>query len=163
MSIAAWFILAIVVGMMARLMWQLHYTLESQGWPQVEGRVRNAEVVERSDSESRSWEPRIDYEYVVGRTLHSAHRLTYGLSGWGTKKSARRIVEAYQPGMPVTVWYDPSQPSRATLRPGGHRGVLVMLVLVSVIGLPLFFANTTVGRSFLNEHGIHTSGGDSEP
>jgi len=145
-----------MVAMMARLMWQLYWAMASQGWARTQGHVRNAEVKE-TGSDSPSYEPRIDFEYVAGKTLYRAHRLSYGLGGAGSKKRAQRLAEMHPPGTPATVWYDPSKPSRATLHTGGCRGVAVMLLIVSLLGPLILFAATDAGRRFLDRLGIHQS------
>ena len=147
---------------MARLTWQLYYAMASQGWGRVEGTVRNSEVKE-TDSDGPSYEPRIDYEYVVGKTLYRAHRMSYGLSSAGSRRRARRVVDEYPLGKTVIVWYDPSQPSRATLKTGGERGVAVALLVVSLFAPAILFVTTDAGQRFLSEHGISFLSDTIEP
>jgi Protein of unknown function (DUF3592) len=98
--------------------------LRTRHWPQVPGRI--------------TWLPEARYEYEVDNQSYESTRVSYSTSS----PSWTRLPLTMQPGQTVTVFYDPSNPSRSVLRPGvptaqlifyaGYAGPALLVFAVSV-------------------------------
>jgi hypothetical protein len=111
----------------------------ARAWPTARGEV--VEVgVRWAGAMSRGAHPTIRYRYVVdGRPLEGT-RLQFGAQfGRWSERSARAALGPLSPGAPVTVRYDPRDPSDAVLRPEPTVGDGVAL-LVGVVLVVLGFA-----------------------
>lgn len=117
-SIAALFIviglLAAVVGLINNR--QLRETAE---WPQVEGTVTTAEIVEverRGRSITFIDSPRITYSYWVDGDLYFNDVVVLGrLPDKADSDSGQRILATYPEGTPVRVFYNPDDPQDSFL------------------------------------------------
>jgi hypothetical protein len=61
------------------------------------------------------YRPKVLYSYVVEGVSFRAERIAMGEVNSSIESSARKKADAYKPGMAVDVWYDPKEPSSATL------------------------------------------------
>ena len=87
----------------------------SSGWPHVSGEITRAKIDEGDDSYS----PLVCYSYSVGGQLFTGNRIAFGLTGMSASYHfAHFYVQRYRVGLPVTVYYDPKQPSTSVLEPG---------------------------------------------
>jgi len=100
----------------------------ARNWPQTEGTIISAQVkssrvrVRRGSSGgyrmTTRYEPQVIYRYLANGSSHESKRLylgdTVGYSGPGP---AEKILTRYPVGMPVTVYYNPDNPTEATLSP----------------------------------------------
>lgn len=93
----------------------------SASWPIVQGTVVSAKVIERRRRGGPSFRPEIEYDYTVNGTAHRSDRYRV-IHNWRTTSLAAEIVARHPPGTAVTVYYDPSNPARAVLSPGGAWG-----------------------------------------
>lgn len=133
-----WFYAIVTLAAIIGISWQLTVSMASTKWPRVEGKIL-ASSVELVDGEYASYAPKIEYHYVVDGQIYRSNKLRVSFWSSSFKARARRIADAYRPGDPVAVFYDPAKPSRAVLQPGGAGGLAVALVAVSVIGPVLAF------------------------
>ena len=133
-----WIYAIVTVAAIVVLSWQLTISLASTKWPKAEGKIL-ASSVEVVDGEYTTYEPKIEYQYVVEGRSYRSNQLRSSFWSSSFKARARRIAEAYRPGDPVAVFYDPTKPSRAVLRPGGAAGLAVALIAVSLMGPGLAF------------------------
>ncbi|HKA01045.1 MAG TPA: DUF3592 domain-containing protein [Candidatus Solibacter sp.] len=153
MNAAVWFYIVATLGALIWLSWHYALAVASTRWPRVTGKILRA-WAERTDSEYAYYSPRVEYAYEVEGTLHRS--TTVWLTGDKSMRRGRaeRIAATYQAGDPVEVWYDPTKPARATLKPGGAGWLLATIVVVSVAGPLLALAFTETGRRVLGELGI---------
>ena len=89
-------------------------TLASRHWPYVSG------VVDKSDVRGRNLcsAPRIKYMYIVhGITFQSSSRVA-GIEECFLADVANSLAANHTPGDSLRVYYDPMNPSNATLLPG---------------------------------------------
>lgn len=99
----------------------------SMGWPSVKGTVLDARIdTEAPDPAAEDDEPRqattfkpvIEYRFVVNGVTYEGARLAPDELDSGDRSVASDIVRAFPTGSPVDVFYDPTNPERAVLRPG---------------------------------------------
>ncbi len=139
------FALALLFLGMATLCWGTSAVLGAAGntnWPATEGVVLRAEVEEttytRRDSNgvhtSRTvYTPKIEYGYTVDGQ-------DYTNTAIGSDVSEIRsgiYAGQYAPGNPITVYYNPKDPSKAVLSPGLSWGVFApcgLGLILSVLG-----------------------------
>ncbi len=114
--------------------------LRARGWARVPARVVSSQVRRHEGSGnngSTTWKLDILYRYRFRGRTYLSNR--YGFVGgsssgyWGKRDIARSLP----PGTRVTAWVDPSDPTRAVLRPGYTAKHLVVLVPLLFLGLGL--------------------------
>lgn len=88
-------------------------------WPSVEGRIARSSIGESSGGEGGTvYGADIAYAYTVNGTRYTSIRLSYGKLGGGrssVKTTARRTLTQFPLNAPVTVRYDPRDPSQAVI------------------------------------------------
>jgi len=90
----------------------------ARSWPTTQGKILDSRLREVSDSEGKSWEIYILYEYWVnGETYRSSvWRLQAGSSSF--TGSAQKVIATYPIRSAVMVYYNPDSPDDAMLEPG---------------------------------------------
>jgi Protein of unknown function (DUF3592) len=90
----------------------------ARSWPTAQGRVLDSRLREVRDSEGKTWEVYILYEYWVdGQTYRSnVWRMQAGSSSF--TGAAEKAVARYPIGSRVMVYYNPDAPGDAMLEPG---------------------------------------------
>ncbi len=84
-----------------------------QTWPSAPGNIVESELRSRRRGNRRIYYPHIVYQYNVMGQTYTGKRISPGpVSG---SSRARELVAKYSPGAPVTVYYDPQNPSDAAL------------------------------------------------
>lgn len=120
---------AVIVATPAAIM--AHNVLEVRRWCRAPGVVLSTGLarMRHTRSSARSFRPVIRYRYTVNGTDHHSAVLIHGMTCGGNEGWARRIIDAYPPGAPVTVLHHPTQPERACLKAtfGFFGWVLVVL------------------------------------
>ena len=86
--------------------------LASTQWPRVRGQIIDSSV----DGAPGSLLPKVEYAYSVGGATYHGSAVAFGLP---PDRVALRAATRYQAGDVVWVYYDPAQPARAVLHPGG--------------------------------------------
>jgi hypothetical protein len=92
--------------------------LESRRWVVTTGRVTRSVVTYTTSRRGRSYTPAVRYTYSVGGERLVADRFAFSVAesaGDEGAAAARAVVERFWPGNEVHVFYDPENPSRATL------------------------------------------------
>lgn len=110
---------------------------KQRSWQQTTGHVLGAEVKDDGDN---GYYPEVVYEYTVDGKRYEGDRLALGLV---MTLGSRDIIEAqivdYPPGKPVTVFYNPRNPSRATLNMDARSnnallfGAVLIFVIVGIV------------------------------
>ncbi|GIX30697.1 MAG: hypothetical protein KatS3mg124_1169 [Porticoccaceae bacterium] len=102
------------LGFALRTGWEMAQALKARNWPQAPGVVLESRVVRLGNADSE--QPVVHYRYSVAGRTYSGRRITW-TEGGGNAQWARSLVRQYPPGRQVRVYYDPSDPARAVLRP----------------------------------------------
>jgi len=94
----------------------------AQSWPVIPGTVLSSQVVEHESTDSEgsssiSYEPRVEYQYIVMGQSYTARRVAFGANSFDYKK-ASEIAARYPVGAQVSVHYNPDKVSDATLETG---------------------------------------------
>lgn len=117
--------LSLFAAGMALLGWglfELQRAMESHGWPSTTGTITRSEVHQvenRKENQTDTiYYPRIHYRYSVFGQGYTAGRIVFGGLSGGDQSKAKKIVDQYPAGSPVTVYYDPGDPSVAVLNAG---------------------------------------------
>lgn len=126
-------------------------SLIAKSWATTEGKITRSEIrVSRSYSTSStssgstrqrtiSYKPDIEFEYKLQDNIFKSNRIYYGSkmgSTWKWRRS-KRYVDKYPVGHRVTIFYKPSNNSRALIEPGIHRELIfgiIMGIFVLYIG-----------------------------
>ena len=119
--------------------------LRSRSWPRVSGEIIVSEaVISRGGRGSKMYEPSVRYAYRVGGHNYEGDRVFYGFTDFYLRRGAEAVIEKYPIGQLVDVYYDPTDPNSAVLKPGvtlrtwvavGLLGLLVLFILSAVIGV----------------------------
>lgn len=110
-------------------------------WPQVTGAIVDAQVIRAGDVNG----PLIIYEYRTGDSTYvdSSHVRAPGFGGKRKRfEATEHILEDYQPGTEITVYYNPDDPRISTITPGPPWNVFGQLGLGGTLylcGVVLFF------------------------
>jgi hypothetical protein len=98
-------------------------------WPSTMGTVMMSTIELRSSSEGGSTEyPVVQYSYQVSEQGYQGMKIAPGPEIGGS--GARKVVERYQPGSQVMVFYNPQNPSDAVLEKKAPALWLFWLLLI---------------------------------
>ena len=100
--------------------WSIINCVAAQGWPTTAGRVRVSRVnVEKRYTVRRGFhevsDAAVSYAYMVGGGRYTCDRITYAALNRSGTADATAVAERYPAGAPVTVHYNPADPSDAVL------------------------------------------------
>jgi hypothetical protein len=125
---------------------------ESLSWPSSEGVISHSAVLARMRQTSNStnaptYQADVAYRYKVrGRDYSSARITLADFSSTGGR--AQGIVDRYPDGAPVTVHYNPVDPSDAVLEQGGTSGIAILYVIGGIFAVAgLLFLPTSRAAS----------------
>jgi hypothetical protein len=111
----------------------------SQRWPSTTGRILTAQVTSHRSLNSSGtyttiYKPQMQYEYTAEGQRYQSSQLSYSMvDGMSAESWAEGIVDRYQPGSSVEVYYNPAKPDDAVLEhSGGGLGRLLVLILGGV-------------------------------
>ncbi|MBM4052404.1 MAG: DUF3592 domain-containing protein [Planctomycetes bacterium] len=94
----------------------------SASWPTVAGTVTRSEVTSHHSTHkgqtTTSYHARIEFDYEVDGVGHHGDQRTYKVVT-SSQSAANEAVATYPVGRSVTVSFDPTDPGRAVLEPGG--------------------------------------------
>ena len=110
-------LIALALGALVWRIRRLKRAVEiANAWPRTAGRVVGTEMQIRSFSRGISYGAIIAYEYeVAGKRYRSAR---YSLSGphyFSFERRAKRLLQRFAIGTPVTVHYDPAKPGEGVI------------------------------------------------
>jgi hypothetical protein len=125
---------------------------ESLLWPSTEGTISHSAVLMQTQQTSSStntanYKADVAYRYKVHDRDYSSGRIT--LADYSSTASrAEGIVNRYPSGAPVTVYYNPGDPSDAVLERGGTSGIRVLYIIGGVFAAAgvLFLLGSLTGR-----------------
>ena len=112
----------IFFGAMAWRAWQVKQA--SPQWPSVQGEMLSTRAFAHNETgtdrgvSTHEWYTEVRYRYTVNGVTYNGDRLrAFGLHHFN-KEQAETEIAPFQPGQPVTVYYDPNKPSASVLIPG---------------------------------------------
>ncbi len=108
--------------------WRSKRWLPTRGKIMTSRAVASAGPVQWGRGTTLLWDPGIVYQYTVEGTTYRGTRLNFN-GHVPTVIRVQRIVDRYPIGQPVTVWYNPVDPSSAVLEPGPANPLALELCL----------------------------------
>ena len=126
----------------------------SQRWPSTTGRILASQVTSHRSLNSNGthttiYKPQIQYEYIAEGQSYQSAQLSYSMvDGMSAEGWAEGIVDKYQPGSNVQVYYNPAKPADAVLEhASGGLGRILVLILGGVeLFLIVFLVSALTGR-----------------
>ena len=116
-------------------------------WPTAQGTVLSSRAESRrllaQTGGSRTttvWSPLVEYSYRVGERSYHGSRVAFGPEVAGARDLAEQTVQRYPAGATVSVRYDPSNPSHATLETAMAFRWVALLVPIGFFAAALFFS-----------------------
>jgi len=113
--------------------WLRQMGRRSSQWPFIRGIIVASELRHTNDDTS----VHIAYEYSISGKTYTSNLVSYsGLANASVERDA--LISRYPVGTKVSVYYDPSNPSRAVLQPGGSttwRIPMAAGAILAVVGL----------------------------
>jgi len=106
---------------------QFRTSKKSKEWPSAEGRVVEAVVEQKVDTDTdgsydRRYAPRIIYTYSVHGQTYTSGQANIGARRWYSSQARAEARLTHRPEQRVTVYYDPDNPAQAVLEAGSTRG-----------------------------------------
>ncbi len=125
----------------------LAFALSAARWPTTAGTVitsraeSHRELVPRGKGQTVVvWSPLVEYSYRVGGRDYHGVRIAFGPAVSGGRGFAEAIIARYPASTPVTVHYDPANPSQATLETRVAFGWPSLLIALAFFAVALFFS-----------------------
>jgi hypothetical protein len=83
-----------------------------------------------------SYIPHITYQYTVNNILYTSSNISLENKSSDVKRDTEALIERYQPGQNVTVYYNPTNPTQAILETSASRGqwLLIVGIILIVVG-----------------------------
>ncbi len=108
-----------------------------------QGTVTSVNIESNSDSEGGiTYTPEVNYSYTVGGQNHQGNRISY-FTVSSSHHTAQEVVDRFQVGKPVTVYYSPANPNNSVLLRGLDGMVLFLAIFLlpfNVIGAGVWYA-----------------------
>lgn len=96
----------------------------SVSWPDCEGLVLESHVVEVRETDNHTqfsstyFTLKVRYRYEVAQQMYHGNRIKVFEPRYGSEAQAKQMLERFEEGDTVKVYYDPLQPSSSVLIPG---------------------------------------------
>ncbi len=133
---------------------QLQHERRSLAWPTTSGVITASEILENKqyrNSNTRSdvviyFEPSIRYRYTVSGRSYLSNQVSFGGFNSTDPKEATAIVNRYEKGRSVTVYYNPTRPEESVLETGTTPltyiplglGIIFLGIGILMLGLTVF-------------------------
>jgi hypothetical protein len=133
-------------------------SLDSSGWPSVEGKITQSTVVAKrgstrvgnSNRVSITHYPKVGYSFNVGKNEYTGNSISF--INHGGKKNAEAMIKRFPVGKTVPVFYDPDDPRWSALETHFEPGTLIFPIIglvICLIGLTpvILFTVITIWRN----------------
>ena len=138
------------------IMLRLGEARQAVNWPQVKGQVTDVRLLQSGSQ----YQPELDVTYTVANETYSSRQRPVGPNGQakGSKAWAREFSLQFKPGTAVPLYYNPTQPKRATMSPkqmnasSSQTQLTSIIMIVIAVGLHLLGARGLIAN-FLNLSG----------
>lgn len=116
----------------------------AETWPKTDGIVENSELSvshshDSDGSSSTTYSAHVNYSYKVNGMSYKNDAIGFGRSSGGKKKAEKKLAQ-YPQGTPVTVYYDPKDPTKAVIEPVASTFGMYLFVgiMLFVLGIVIF-------------------------
>ena len=93
----------------------LRQLLNARSWTAAECKVIQSTIESKNDSDGRTYQPKIRYEYRVAGKRYTSTRYSF-FPIWSNRGRAETIVAEYKTGTNHPCFYDPAKPDEAVLK-----------------------------------------------
>jgi hypothetical protein len=97
-------------------------------WPNTIGKIVSSEVRTNDSGDGPLYEADVIYQYSIDDFEYSSKRVSYGLWIFSNTRT-EKIVNKYQAGKEVLVYYNPDSPKEAVLEPGTQSIIYVIIIV----------------------------------
>ena len=118
--------------------------IASSGWPAVNGRVVNAEMKPCGKSGKPDCHPVVKYEYEIDGRKYSGTVINPTKEGGYSEPEAKDLLDQFEKGRVVQVYYDPKDPGSAFLV---HGRLVPSYPISIVVGMFFLVASVVVAKS----------------
>ena len=151
-AFGAFFVIGAALFAAFLLMPTLYGWWQARGWPSTQGELLHAGLATHHGSDSTTYEATARYCYRVQGRRYCSNRVAVAKGadnvGHFQQRLAARLESAYRLKQPVTVYYDPADPTRALL----DRSLRPKLLLFQSL-LVIFFGGAGLGLAYLGWRG----------
>ncbi len=113
----------------------------SQNWPSIRGEIVASMVTENKSDEGTTYYADVTFEYVVNNQRYSADQVNFGQLSSFKRQHAQDIVDRYQEGDRILVYYNPEMRETAVLEPGvtwrSNYALILGLIFTIVSGISM--------------------------
>lgn len=113
----------------------------SETWPTVRGQIVQSNVRESTDEDGTTYSANVRFRYAVEDQSYTADTVSFGQYGSSNSKHAQEIVNKYEYGGSVWVYYNSEKPQTAVLEPGTTWSSFAILgfgFIFAIVGLGVF-------------------------
>ena len=138
------------------IMLRLGEARQAVNWPQVKGQVTDVRLLQSGNQ----YQPELDVTYTVANETYQSRQRPVSPNGQakGSKAWAREFSLQFKPETAVPLYYNPTQPKRATMSPkqmnasSSQTQLTSIIMIVIAVGLHLLGARGLIAN-FLNLSG----------
>lgn len=113
-----------------------YFAWKSRAWPSVGGLIESAAIKRSVGAHGSSDDATAHYAYAVDGVTYRSARTAFGLfRDLSSSTESRGTLREMQVGSPIVVYYDPRQPSRACLHPGGFAWEDGLIFVAALCGI----------------------------
>lgn len=116
------------LGMLVFGLWSAKRSQSAGNWPTTPGTLTRVHMEESSDSESTSYQVRVQYTYAVDNKTYEGDQLAFGYGSSSGEAAHREIYDKLKRAKQVMVRYDPEHPAVSCLSYGMHRMITFIFV-----------------------------------
>jgi hypothetical protein len=105
-------------------------------WFNAAGEITHSEIVEEKSLLGSVYRVKVDYEYVTDFGTFTGSYITFNDQPFPKRSEAQAVLDSFEVGSSVTVFYDLNQTENAVLSlsaPGGTIAALVMGLVITLI------------------------------
>ena len=132
------------------IMLRLGEARQAVNWPQVKGQVTDVRLLQSGNQ----YQPELDVTYTVANETYSSRQRPVSPNGQakGSKAWAREFSLQFKPGTAVPLYYNPTQPKRATMSPkqmnasSSQTQLTSIIMIVIAVGLHLLGARGLIAN-----------------
>jgi hypothetical protein len=116
---------------------QLFYFYNSKYWLKSKAVITNSDIIEKSDSDGKTYKPNITYKYIIGKTEYFSNKV-YPIDDFGIsiKWFIKKIVNKYHKDQLVQIHYNPQRPGESFLERKGLSLLIIMFIFCFALFIP---------------------------
>ena len=105
----------------------------SRAWPSAQGTIASSQLLAVGRGKSRWYKAQVTYTFAANGHAYTGERVMFGDARSSSMAKEQRVVDRYQQGAPVEVFYNPQQPQEAVLERRTSGTTLTYLILGTVL------------------------------